>query len=80
VWCFSQSCRTKFASKALGREKGSKWMPTTGKFFDTLVLMVLENHGWAQVQQCKFVSHLRQHGVVFTGWQAVTHPSDGAPR
>ena len=50
-------------------------MPTPGKFFDTLVLMVLENHGWAQVQQCKFVSHLRQHGLVFTGWQAVTHPS-----
>jgi hypothetical protein len=50
-------------------------MPTTGKFFDTLVLIVLENHGWAQVQQCKFVSYLRQHGVVFTGWRAVTHPS-----
>jgi hypothetical protein len=50
-------------------------MPTTGKFFETLVLIVLENHGWAQVQQCKFVSYLRQHGVVFTGWRAVTHPS-----
>jgi hypothetical protein len=50
-------------------------MPTPGKFFDTLVLIVLENHGWTQVQGWKFVNHFAQNGVVFTGWHGVTHPS-----
>jgi hypothetical protein len=50
-------------------------MPIQGKFFDTLVLIVLENHGWAQVQNCKFVQHFKQTGVVFTSWHGVTHPS-----
>ena len=49
-------------------------MPTPGKFFDTLVLIVLENHGWTQVQGWKFVNHFAENGVVFTGWHGVTHP------
>ena len=50
-------------------------MPTQGRFFDTLVLVVLENHGWAQVQSCAFVQYFAQNGVMFTSWNGVTHPS-----
>jgi hypothetical protein len=45
------------------------------KFFDIVVLMVLENHGWSQVQDCNFVKYLFENGTVFTSWQGVAHPS-----
>lgn len=50
-------------------------MPASPKFFDTLVLIVLENHGWSQVQDCQFIKHFAANGVVFTSWHGVTHPS-----
>ena len=47
----------------------------SGKFFDVLVLMVLENTGWSSVQSCNFVDFFQRHGTVFTNWTATTHPS-----
>jgi hypothetical protein len=37
--------------------------------------MILENHGWSQVQDCNFVKYLFENGTVFTSWQGVAHPS-----
>src|SRR4051794_26302106 len=50
-------------------------MLNPARFFDTCVLIVLENKGWSQVQGCDFVRQIRQTGVVFTSWRGVTHPS-----
>lgn len=47
----------------------------TGKWFDNVVLMVLENHGWSQVQTCNFVKFFSEHGTTFTNWKGATHPS-----
>jgi hypothetical protein len=47
----------------------------TAKFFDTVVLMILENRGWSQVQDCNFVKYFFENGAVFTSWRAVAHPS-----
>jgi len=46
-----------------------------GKWFDKLVFMVLENHGWSQVQSCKFINYFQQNGTTFMNWEGATHPS-----
>ena len=46
-----------------------------GKFFDILVLMVLENTGWSSVQDCQFVHYIKQYGTIFSNWTGATHPS-----
>lgn len=46
-----------------------------GKWFDRIILMVLENHGWNQVQDLRLVKWFHENGTVFTGWHGVTHPS-----
>lgn len=46
-----------------------------GKFFDVLVLMILENTGWSAVQQCQFVQYIARHGTIFSNWTGATHPS-----
>lgn len=47
----------------------------TGKWFDKLYLMILENTGWSQVQNCKFVDYFNKNGIVFNNWIAAGHPS-----
>lgn len=47
----------------------------TGKWFNNITFMVLENTGWLQVQDCKFVDYFTKNGIVFTNWHGVTHPS-----
>lgn len=46
-----------------------------GKFFDLLILMVLENRGWSEVQNCQFVSAIGKVGTIYDNWTAATHPS-----
>lgn len=50
-------------------------MLTNGKLFDKVYWIMLENHGWSQVQNCKFVDYISKHGTVFTKWYATCHPS-----
>ena len=50
-------------------------MLTNGKYFDKLYFMVLENTGWSQCQNCKFVDYFNKYGTVFTNWIAAGHPS-----
>src|SRR4051812_25198260 len=45
------------------------------KFFDTIVLMVLENHGWSQVQSSELIAYFAENGTTFTSWSGVKHPS-----
>jgi hypothetical protein len=47
----------------------------TGKWFDKLLILILENHGWSQVQDCQFVKWFRENGCVFSNWHGVAHPS-----
>ena len=47
----------------------------TGKWFDQIFLLVLENHGWTQTAAMKMVDYIFQFGVVFTDWHGTTHPS-----
>lgn len=44
-------------------------------WFDTIFIIILENHGWSQVQGCQFVDWFTKNGVVFNNWSAATHPS-----
>lgn len=46
-----------------------------GKYFDTLILMVLENTGWSDIQNTWFFEHFTKNGLVYTDWCAQTHPS-----
>lgn len=46
----------------------------TGKWFDTLVLMVLENTAFLDTK-CQFVDYFAQQGTTFVNWHGAGHPS-----
>jgi hypothetical protein len=50
-------------------------VPPSAKWFDTLFLMILENHGWSQIQETSFFSWFAQYGTIFSSWSAAAHPS-----
>ena len=47
----------------------------TGKWFDQIFIMVLENHGWTQSAAMKMVNYISQFGIVFTDYHGTVHPS-----
>lgn len=47
----------------------------TGKWFNTVYLVVLENHGWTQTQNLKAVDYFTKNGMLFNNWTATAHPS-----
>jgi len=50
-------------------------MSNGAQWFDTLFLIILENHGWSQVQKTNLVSWFSVNGTVFWSWDAAAHPS-----
>lgn len=46
-----------------------------GRWFDTLLLMVLENHGFSSVQDLQCVKEIASVGLTFSNWHGATHPS-----
>ncbi len=59
----------------ISNELTGRFMSNGTKWFDTLILLVLENHGWSQVQNTEFFKWFSQTGAVFSSWNAVYHPS-----
>lgn len=50
---------------------------TQPRFFDRIIIVVLENTSYARAIQQPFLKQLANQGALFTSYHAVTHPSQG---
>ena len=47
----------------------------TGKWFDQIFILILENHGWTQSAAMRMVNYISQFGIIFTDYHGTVHPS-----
>jgi hypothetical protein len=57
--------------------QGASASPFRGKYFDRVVFVLFENAYYEQAIQQPFFKQLAGKGVLFTGFNAITHPSQG---